>query len=45
MEEKIEIINILKSKQALEHQLSLLDYGDTEINSTFIIHNEKANIY
>ena len=31
MEEKIEIINLLKNKQILEHELSLLSYGSVEI--------------
>lgn len=31
MEEKIEIINLIQSKQALEHELSSLAYGSVEI--------------
>lgn len=31
MEEKIEIINLLKNKQILEHELNLLSYGSVEI--------------
>ena len=34
MEEKIEIINLIQSKQALEHELSSLAYGAIEIRET-----------
>ena len=31
MEEKMEIMNLLQSKQLLEHELKLLTYGSVEI--------------
>ena len=34
MEEKIEIMNLLQSKQVLEHQLKSLTYGSVEIRET-----------
>ena len=37
MEEKFEIMNLLKSKQILEHELNSLAYGAVEIRENKII--------
>ena len=41
MEDKIEIMNLLQSKQILEHELNSLMYGAIEIRET----NSKKYIY